>query len=172
MAKNKTKVREMTKHQCGVAAESYAASVLARAGYDVFVQYGANQPLYDLVAVKNGKSFCISVKGSQDGGWLLAPKKKEHKNGHISIDAWREKHGKGIVFFFVQYLKVGFDELPRCYLAKPGEIAKHLKSQFENKGHGSLKEDLSISRSRTKWKDIKLPEGWRLTKQRIEEVLQ
>ena len=35
----------------GVAAEAYAAALFARCGYDVSVQYGANQPEYDLIAV-------------------------------------------------------------------------------------------------------------------------
>jgi len=38
----------------GVAAEAFAAGLLApdQAGCDVSVQYGANQPEYDLIAVK------------------------------------------------------------------------------------------------------------------------
>jgi hypothetical protein len=58
----------MTPRQCEIAAESYAACLLAQAGYDVLVQYGANQPQYDLVAVKGKRILPISVKGSQDGG--------------------------------------------------------------------------------------------------------
>ena len=64
----------MTPRQCEIAAEAYAASLLAQGGYDVLVQYGAIQPHYDLVA-NNGSIFLpISVKGSQDGGWMLAVK--------------------------------------------------------------------------------------------------
>jgi hypothetical protein len=33
----------------GVAAEAFAAGMFAQAGYDVSVQYGANQPEYDLL---------------------------------------------------------------------------------------------------------------------------
>ena len=39
----------------GVAAEAYTAAVFARYGYDVSVQYGANQPEYDLIAVSGDK---------------------------------------------------------------------------------------------------------------------
>lgn len=68
----------MTPRQCEIAAESYAACLLAQAGYDVLIQYGANQPYYDLVANKGEKKFYpISVKGSQDGGWMLAVKYKD-----------------------------------------------------------------------------------------------
>jgi len=64
--------RSMTPRQCEIAAESYAACLLAQSGYDVFVQYGARQQDSDLVATKGKKSVRISVKGSQDGGWMLA----------------------------------------------------------------------------------------------------
>ena len=39
----------------GVAAEAYVAAMFARCGYDVSVQYGANQPEYDLIAVSGDK---------------------------------------------------------------------------------------------------------------------
>ena len=43
----------------GVAAEAYTAAVFARYGYDVSVQYGANQPEYDLIAVSGDKMLKI-----------------------------------------------------------------------------------------------------------------
>ena len=58
----------MTPRQCAIAAEAYAASLLAQAGYDVLVQYGANQPHYDLVA-NNG-----SVTG------VRCPRASRHKS--------------------------------------------------------------------------------------------
>ena len=61
----------MTKHQVDVAAESLVASLLAQAGYEVFVQYGANQPGYDLVAIKDDRTLRVSVKGTQLEGWIL-----------------------------------------------------------------------------------------------------
>jgi hypothetical protein len=51
----------------GVAAEAFAAGLFARCGLDVSVQYGANQPEYDLVVVKEDRVLKVSVKGSQDG---------------------------------------------------------------------------------------------------------
>lgn len=39
----------MNSHQVSVAAESYTATLFAWAGFDISVQYGANQPEYDLV---------------------------------------------------------------------------------------------------------------------------
>jgi hypothetical protein len=42
-------------HQVSVVAESYAATLFAWVGFDIFVQYEANQPEYDLVVVCNEK---------------------------------------------------------------------------------------------------------------------
>ena len=57
----------------GVAAEAFAAALFARLGYDVSVQYGANQPEYDLIAVSGESNhhkktiFClVQFKGTED----------------------------------------------------------------------------------------------------------
>ena len=70
-------MKKMTSWHVGVAAEAYAAALFARFGYDVSVQYGANQPEYDLIAVSGDKMLKISVKGSQDGGWGLTQNYKK-----------------------------------------------------------------------------------------------
>ena len=62
----------MNSWQVSVAAESVVACMFARCGYDVSVQYGANQPEYDLIVAKRDKMLKVSVKGSQDGGWGLS----------------------------------------------------------------------------------------------------
>ena len=134
------KVDVMTSHQCGVAAEAYAAYLLARSGYDVSVQYGANQPGYDLIAVKasapNSPPVRVSVKGSQDGGWMLVTG-MEKADYHGAIDRWlkrQQRHGH-LVFLFVQFLDVGINSVPRAYLATPEEIAGFLKAAKNGKGH-------------------------------------
>jgi Holliday junction resolvase-like predicted endonuclease len=53
------------------AAEAVVAAQFARCGWDISVQYGANQPEYDLVAVNGDRMLKVSVKGSKDGGWGL-----------------------------------------------------------------------------------------------------
>lgn len=59
----------------------------AQCGYNVLVQCGANQPLYDLMAVKDERKLPVSVKGSQDGGWMLAVRfVKPWVNYHAAID--------------------------------------------------------------------------------------
>ncbi|MDQ0415667.1 hypothetical protein [Mesobacillus stamsii] len=70
----------MNSHQVSVAAESYTATLFAWAGFDVSVQYGANQPEYDLVVVCGEKMLKVSVKGSKDGGWGLTQSHKKDKS--------------------------------------------------------------------------------------------
>jgi hypothetical protein len=52
---------EMTSWQVGVAAEAAVSMLFARAGWNVSVQYGANQPEYDLVVVREGTTLKVSV---------------------------------------------------------------------------------------------------------------
>ncbi len=65
----------------GVVAEAFAAAQFARYTYDVSVQYGANQPEYDLIAVSGDKMLKISVKGSRDRSWGLT---QSFKKGRYS----------------------------------------------------------------------------------------
>ena len=61
----------MNAHNVSVAAEAFAAAQFARLGFDVSVQYGANQPENDLIVAREDLLLKISVKGSQDGSWGL-----------------------------------------------------------------------------------------------------
>lgn len=72
----------MTSWHVGVAGEAFAAAQFARYAYDVSVQYGANQPEYDLIAVSGEKMLKISVKGSQDGSWGLTQNFKKGRTYH------------------------------------------------------------------------------------------
>ena len=46
----------MTSYHVAVAAEAFAAGLFAQAGCDISIQYGANQPEYDLI-IKNNNRF-------------------------------------------------------------------------------------------------------------------
>jgi hypothetical protein len=160
----------MTPRQCEIAAESYTASLLAQCGYDVLVQYGANQPHYDLVAVKGDKFLPISVKGSQDGGWMLAVRfVKPGVNYVQAIDCWLRSQRKDLVFFFVQYMHVDIGSLPRVYIARPEEIATHMKTQCHGRGHGSLQEDFRRDHPKSKY-DHKIPASWQFSQKRLESL--
>ncbi len=160
----------MTPRQCEIAAESYTACLLAQAGYDVLVQYGANQPDYDLVAVKEKRMLPISVKGSQDGGWMLAVRYKEKGvTYHEAIDRWLAAQRDGVIFFLVQFADVPVGGVPRAYVARPIAIAEQLKSQRNGDGYGSLHED-RLRRSPKSSFSERLPESWNFSSQRINEI--
>lgn len=160
----------MTPRQCEIAAEAYAACLLAQAGYDVLVQYGANQPHYDLMAVKGERMLPISVKGSQDGGWMLAVKYvKPGVNYLEAANAWLAAQRADVVFVFVQFLDVPLGGAPRVYVARPTEIAEHLKTQRNGNGHGALHENYSLRRPKSKY-DHRIPDAWYFSEDRINNL--
>ena len=112
----------------GVAAEAFAAAVFARYGYDVSVQYGANQPEYDLIATSGDCMLKISVKGSQDGSWGLTQGYKKGCDYHTATAKWLKAHHKKTIFCLVQFQGTAPDEMPRIYLATPQEIADRLNA--------------------------------------------
>jgi hypothetical protein len=157
----------MTPRQVEIAAESYTACVLAQAGWDVLVQYGANQPDYDLVANKGQSFLPVSVKGNRDGGWRLAVKyKSSEATYHDAIEKWREVQRKDVIFFFVQFIGVHAGMAPRVYVARPNEIAAHMKTQCHGRGHGSLQEDMRRHRPNSKY-DHKIPDNWEFSETRL-----
>ena len=160
----------MTSRQCEIAAESYSASLLARSGYDVLVQYGANQPHYDLVAVKDQRILLLSIKGSQDGGWPLAVNyKNASRTYHETIEAWRSNQRSDVVFILVQFLGIPLGAAPRVYVTRPPAIAIYMKTQCGGNGHGSLSEDWLRDHPKAKRSDI-LPPEWVFTKERIDSI--
>ena len=158
----------MTPRQCEIAAESFTASLLAQAGYDVLVQYGANQPHYDLVAVKNQRILLVSVKGSQDGGWMLASRfVKQGVGYHQAIDKWLERQRQDLVFVLVQFQGVSIGEAPRAYVARPSEIAEQLRAHRNGQGHGALQEDWQRNHPRSRYAD-RIPASWLFSRARID----
>ena len=134
----------MTPRQCEIAAESYSACLLSQAGYDVLVQYGANQPHYDLVAEKDNRFLPISVKDSQDGGWMLAVRyKKDSSTYHEAIDKWLAAQRDDIVFLFVQFIHVSLGGAPRAYLVKPPDH-EELLNKLESAGKRKMEHEERI----------------------------
>lgn len=163
-------VRTMSPRQCEIAAESYTACLLAQSGYDVLVQYGANQPHYDLMAVKDERILPISVKGSQDGGWMLAVRYvRPGVSYREAIDQWFAAQRPDIVYVFVGFFNVTIGQAPRVYVARPKEIADQLKAQCSGRGHGSLQEDTPTFYPRAKYLD-KVPSTWCYSTDRINSI--
>lgn len=160
----------MTPRQCEIAAESYTACLLAQAGYDVLVQYGANQPDYDLAAVKEKRMLLISVKGSQDGGWMLAVRyKKEGVTYHEAIDRWLAAQRDDVIFFIVQFAGIEAGGIPRVYIARPAEIAEQLKGQRNGNGYGALQEDRLRYSPKSSFSE-RLPDSWNFSIERIDTI--
>ena len=163
-------VRSMTPRQCEIAAESYTACLLAQSGYDVLVQYGANQPHFDLMAVKGDRKLPISVKGSQDGGWMLAVRYvKQGVDYHRAIDEWLSAQREDIVYSLVGFLNVPLGQAPRVYVARPPEIARELRLRCLGRGHGSLEEDSPTFYPKSKYKD-RIPSEWSYSTERIDTI--
>jgi Holliday junction resolvase-like predicted endonuclease len=159
--------------QVATAAEAFAAGQLARCGWNVSVQYGANQSEYDLVAVDGERMLKISVKGSTDGGWGLTQSFIADADYHRAADAWLEKHSRKTVFCLVQFKGVPVDALPRMYLAFPREIAEWLKAAAAGRGDTILYEEHSwTSRAQAAGTTDRIPEAWKFTEERLSEIAQ
>ena len=164
--------KQKTSYHIGVSAEAFAAAQFARYGFDVSVQYGANQPEYDLMASKEDLLLKISVKGSQDGGWGLTQSYKKNRTYDEAIDEWLDSHGKKTIFCFVQFQGVADDQLPRMYLATPTEIAHVLRNARAGNGETTLREY-------HKWKsgvaigtEDTIPAEWVFTAERAEQIFE
>jgi hypothetical protein len=167
-------------YHISVAAEAIAAGQFARCGFDVSVQYGADQPEYDLVIAKGHHLLKVSVKGSQDFGWGLTQsylKKATAQSGkkadyYGAIDMWLGKHSGRTVFCFVQFGGVAIDQLPRLYLATPVEVAQRLRETSKGRGDSVLHE-------RWEWKKRAhaagtveaIPDHWKFSEKRIVELM-
>jgi len=162
---------KISQYHIGVAAEAFAAGLLAHAECDVSVQYGANQPGYDLTAVKDSGILKISVKGSQDGAWGLTQSHIKNADYHGAIDKWYTKHGDDIVFMLVQFENVKLGECPRTYLATTEEIAKQLKASRKGIGETVLFENHTWAKTGYGYGTTdKLPDKWVFSVERLDEM--
>lgn len=161
----------MDSWQVATAAEAFAAGQFARCGWDVSVQYGANQPEYDLVAVNGDKALKVSVKGSQDGGWGLTQSYIKNAEYHAAADEWFARHSKKTLFCFVQFKDVPADTLPRMYLATPKEIATWLKNAAKGRGDTILYERHQWSPKAQAFgtTDV-IPSSWKFTERRLGDL--
>ena len=157
----------------GVSAEAFVAAQFARYGIDVSVQYGADQPEYDLIASRGDQILKISVKGSQDGSWGLTQKYMKNGDYHKAIDQWLAAHGKKTVFCLVQFMGTEENEMPRMYLARPSDIAEELHKARAGAGDTILREYHEWTKQSVAYgtKDI-IPEEWKLTKERAEYFME
>jgi Holliday junction resolvase-like predicted endonuclease len=166
-------INPFTSHHVGVAAEAIAAALFARCGLDVSVQYGANQPEYDLIVARDQKMLKVSVKGSKDGAWGLTQSWLERGKAdyHGAIDGWLAQHKKKTVMCFVQFDNVQLNEMPRCYLASPGEVAERLRATSNGRGAAILWEKkVWTARASAAGTVDAIPAAWNFSVVRVEEL--
>jgi hypothetical protein len=136
------------------------------------VQYGANQQEYDLVAVDGDKMIKISVKGSKDGSWGLTQSYLNNRDYHGAIDQWLAAHGKLTIFCLVQFKDVEIAGMPRVYLATPTEIADVLHKERSGHGDTILYEYKEWTKRAVASGTIdKIPDEWRFSEKRVQEML-
>ena len=162
---------EFTPWHVGVAAEAITAAQFARFGYYVSVQYGVNQPEYDLMAESNDKILKISVKGSKDGAWGLTQKYKKGRTYQDAVQEWLNNHHKKTIFCLVQFGNIDDVQMPRMYLATPGEIADALIRQRNGQGDTILYENHKWGPQASASGTVdKLPVEWEFTKERAKYI--
>jgi hypothetical protein len=156
-----------------VAAEAISAALFACSGYDVSVQYGPNQPEYDLMVAKSELMFKVSVKGSQDGGWGLCQSylKKGTADYHGAIDRWVERHKPHTVVCLVQFKEAELVQMPRVYIATAREIGERLHSTAKGRGDTILYERHEWgSRAHGAGTIEEIPASWRFSGQRLNQL--
>jgi hypothetical protein len=168
--------KTMATWHVSTAAEAIAAAQFARLGCDVSVQYGANQPEYDLMIARGDPMLKISVKGSSDGGWGLTQSqltqwRKTNPDGPTNYiataDMWLTRHKSRTALCFVNFRDVPLDGMPRIYLAWPNEVADKLKSARNGLGDTILY-DLP---PRNSAKAVVSTE-WIMTEERVKSLLE
>ena len=156
-----------TSWQVATAGEAFAAAQFARFGWDVSIQYGANQPEYDLVAVDGDRVLKVSVKGSKGGSWGLTQTHLRNADYQDAIGAWLAKHTRLTIFCLVQFRGVPVTELPRMYLATPAETATHPRATVKGRGDTILHERKEwANRTHAAGTVDAIPDAWRFTQSR------
>jgi Holliday junction resolvase-like predicted endonuclease len=164
--------RLLTSRHVGVAAEAIAAAQFARHGFDVSVQYGANQPEYDLIVARGDNLLKVSVKGSQDGSWGLTQSFLKKADYHGAIETWLKRHGSKTAYCLVQFKGVEPNALPRIYLAWPSEIADRLRATANKRGDSILYEKHAWGPRAIGYGSVEqIPDSWLFSLQRIEQLL-
>lgn len=162
-----------------VGAEGIAAAQFARCGFDVLIQASRDKSWYDLVVTGTGNLLKISVKASDDGEWRLTSgyTRNDQSTGSMPIDfrnaieRWLASHGSRTVCCLVQFHGVGLDELPRIYLALPGEVAQTMRETSIRTGRCMVRESYEWTLPDGSKSVAALPPSWRFSPQRIEELL-
>ncbi len=92
-----------TSWHVATTAKAFAAAQFSRLGWNVSVQYGANQPEYDLIVADGDRLLKVSVKGNKDGSWGLTQSYIQDVDYHRAVDMGLARHGRRTALFLVQF---------------------------------------------------------------------
>ena len=162
-----------------VGAEGIAAAQFARCGFDVLSQTVRDKPWYDFAVTRAGNLLKVSVKASDDGRWNLthAFTRRNPEPGarnfdcRSAIDFWVDSQGSKTICCLVQFDGVSISQLPRIYLAFPCEIAAEMRLVSERTGFCGLPERYEWTSAEGKRELTTLPNSWRFSLERIQELL-
>lgn len=166
------KLKDLSSFHVGVAAEAIAAALFSRCGYDVSVQYGANQPEYDLMITRNSEFLKVSVKGSKEGDWGLTQSYLKNADYHKAADEWLRRHTGRVIYALVLFSDDAPLVMPRVYLASPREIAERLKATSKGRGDTILHERKEwTGRANGAGTIDEIPLSWSFSEQRIAQLM-
>jgi hypothetical protein len=94
---------------------------------------------------------------------------KEGTGYHAAIDQWLAMQRDDVVYVFVQFIRVPLGQAPRVFVARPPEIAAHMKTQCSGRGHGSLQEDYLRDHPRSRY-NHRIPAEWGFSHERIDTI--
>jgi len=163
---------DFTQYHVKIAAEAIAAAQFSRVGYNISVQYGADQPEYDLMISKGDNILKVSVKGSKDGSWGLTQDYLKDAKYHEAINEWLSRHGSKTIMCFVQFKDKNINEMPVLYIATPGEVAKRLKETSNGRGNTELYINHTWTRKNAAGYGTteRIPIEWDFSKERVEQL--
>ena len=170
MSKTSVSPKNMTPYQVNVAGEAFAVVLFSQAGYDVAMQYGTTQPSWDMIATKGTRTLKLSVKGTQRGGWGLFQSHIENADYHKAIEDWKEEQPSDSIYLLIQFNGINLGSAPRCYLARPKEIAEHMHTTRAGRGYTSLREEYLYKKGVGKGYTDRIPNSWLVTLKRIDEI--
>jgi hypothetical protein len=171
---------QLSSRSISLSAEGIAAAQFARTGFDILPQAAHEKPNYDLAVTRAGSLVKMSVRATDNGRWdLVTPflrgvygsksRRADHQN---AIDLWLDSQSSRAMCCLVQFGDVPLDQLPRIYLAAPGDVARRMRDTLERLDDASLYEAYEwtspfegVQRMET------LPNAWRFSPERIQELL-
>jgi hypothetical protein len=166
------KLIDVASYHIGVAAEAITAGLFARCGYDVSVQYGANQPEYDLMIAKGPRLLKVSVKGTKEADWGLTQGHLKNADYQKAADDWLKAHSERTIYSLVLFYSDKPAVMPRVYLATPGEVAERLKATAKGRGDTILHEKkVWTERAHGAGTIEKIPSFWKFSSARIEHLM-